>query len=43
MSITEGLIGPIAKLIDKIIPDPEISPTRRDAARALCGGHSSRG
>ena len=22
MSITEGLIGPIAKLIDKIIPDP---------------------
>jgi hypothetical protein len=23
MSIIEGLIGPIAKLIDKIIPDPE--------------------
>lgn len=23
MSILEGLIGPIAKLIDKIIPDPE--------------------
>ncbi len=23
MSIVEGLIGPIAKLIDKIIPDPE--------------------
>jgi hypothetical protein len=23
MSIVEGLIGPVAKLIDKIIPDPE--------------------
>ena len=23
MSLIEGLIGPIAKIIDKIIPDPE--------------------
>jgi hypothetical protein len=23
MTIIEGLIGPVAKLIDKIIPDPE--------------------
>ncbi len=29
MSIIEGLIGPIAKLIDKIIPDPRA----RDAAK----------
>lgn len=29
MSIIEGLIGPIAKLIDKIIPDPKA----RDAAK----------
>jgi len=29
MSLIEGLIGPIAKLIDKIIPDPQA----RDAAK----------
>ncbi|MBY4636401.1 holin family protein [Sphingopyxis sp. XHP0097] len=29
MSIIEGLIGPIAKLIDKIIPDPDV----RDRAK----------
>ena len=31
MSIIEGLIGPIAKLIDKIIPDPEARDRLGDA------------
>jgi hypothetical protein len=39
MSIIEGIIGPLAKLIDKIIPDPRA----RDAAKLellkLQGGH----
>ena len=31
MSIIEGLIGPVAKLIDKIIPDPEARDRLGDA------------
>jgi len=39
MGIIEGLIGPIAKLIDKIIPDPEARDRAKLELIKLEGGH----
>lgn len=38
MSIIEGIIGPIAKLIDKIIPDPEARDRAKLELLKLQGG-----
>ena len=38
MSIIEGIIGPIAKLIDKIIPDPEARDRAKLELLKLEGG-----
>lgn len=39
MSIIEGLIGPVAKLIDKIIPDPETRDRAKLELLKLEGSH----
>ena len=39
MSLIEGIIGPVAKLIDKIIPDPEARDRAKLELLKLEGGH----